>query len=128
MVSLCLCCFFIIFISAIASGTEAALFSISVSKLKSLPPEKRGVKATLKIKKNIDSSIRTIVIINNITNITGSMIVGFLAEKEFQDWDNAMEVPYVGIFSAIFTLLIISFKLLISKTCLFKSLFLFVLA
>ena len=82
MLTLGLCCFFILIISAISSGTEAALFSISVSKLKSLNIEQRGVQATLKIKENIESSIRTIVIVNNITNIIGSMFVGYLAEHQ----------------------------------------------
>ena len=56
MTALVSCCLLIIVTSAIASGTEAGLFSISVSKLKSLPPDKRGVKATLHIKENIESS------------------------------------------------------------------------
>ena len=90
--------------------------SISISKLKSFDPERRGVKATLKIKENIEPSIRTIVIINNITNIIGSIVVGYLAEKEFQNWDNSLEIPYVGIFSAVFTLLVISYSEIVPKT------------
>ena len=110
------CCSVIIIISAIASGTEAALFSISVSKLKSLPLEKRGVQATLNIKENIEPSIRTIVIINNITNIVGSILVGYLADKEFASWHSTYDLPYVGIFSAIFTLLVISYSEIVPKT------------
>ena len=115
MTALISCCLLIIVTSAIASGTEAALFSISVSKLKSLPQDKR-VKATLHIKENIESSIRAIVIVNNITNIIGSIMVGYLAEKEFMSWHEIYDIPYVGIFSAVFTLLVISYSEIVPKT------------
>ena len=97
MIALISSCLLIIVTSAVASGTEAALFSISVSKLKSLTQDKR-VKATLQIKENIESSIRAIVIVNNITNIIGSIMVGYLAEKEFLSWHEIYDIPYVGIF------------------------------
>ncbi|MEC7987485.1 MAG: hemolysin family protein [Myxococcota bacterium] len=104
--------------SAMASGTEAALFAIPQSKVIALEQEgRRGSKALRKVKDNISRPIMAIVIINNIANIIGSIVVGVLAENHFSDTpflDGRLSA--VGVISAILTLLVIIFAEIIPKT------------
>ncbi len=67
----------LLLVSAMASGTEAALFAIPISKVQAfLDEEKRGAKALQAIKDDMGQAITTVVIINNIANIVGSIAVG----------------------------------------------------
>ena len=98
--------------SAICSCIEAAVLSVSLVKVKQLVSEKTAsssVKTLLKIKENINSPLTTIVILNNIANIGGSMIVGETAISMFGN-------KWMGIFSAILTFFIIIFGEIIPKT------------
>ena len=100
--------------SALASGTEAALFAIPQSKVITLHQEKRrGSNALRIIKEDMARPIMAIVIINNIANIIGSIVVGAIAENEF---GQTSEYPVVGIISAVLTLLVILFAEIIPKT------------
>lgn len=97
-------------LSAIASGTEAALFSVPYSRARTmLQAKKPGAKALVKIKEDMTRAIGTIVIINNIANIVGSALVGALAADVFSS-------AVMGVFFAGFTLAIIIFSELIPKT------------
>ena len=99
--------------SAFCSSSEAAIFSISDSKLESLSKgEKTNKKAilALKIKQNINQSIGSIVILNNIFNIVGTIIAGVVAASVFQD-----DQLWIGIFSAVLTFLVILFGEIIPK-------------
>lgn len=100
----------VILSSAICSGTEAALFSIPLVKVKQLAEAKvRGAVALLKIQEKMNRPIAMIVILNNIANIVGSTMIGFLAARVFgSEW--------VGLFSAVLTLLVIIFAEIIPKT------------
>lgn len=103
----------IIILSGIVSGSEAALLSISYAKAKELANSKKkrirkkAIKLML-IKDNIQRNISTIVILNNIINIVGSIYVGVLATQLFGD-------IYLGIVSAILTILIIMFAEILPK-------------
>jgi len=100
--------------SALASGTEAALFAIPQSKVMTLVQEKRrGSMALHKVKENMARPIMAIVIINNIANIIGSIAVGAIAEARFGHYDG---LPVVGIISGILTFLVILFAEIIPKT------------
>jgi CBS domain containing-hemolysin-like protein len=101
----------VIIISAICSGTEAALLSVSILKIKQLATgtSKSSATALLKIKEKINRPLTTIVILNNVANIGGSMMVGEKAISIFGS-------KWVGLFSALLTFLIIIFGEIIPKT------------
>lgn len=100
----------VIMSSAFASGAEAALFTISVSKVRAMASAKEpGGKALLAAKNDMTHTISTIVIINNISNIVGSSIIGVVAGRLFGS-------TALGIFLGFFTLLIILFAEIIPKT------------
>ena len=106
--------FALLFVSAMASGTEAALFAIPISKVKAfLDEERRGAKALQTIKDDMGRAITTVVIVNNIANIVGSIAVGSLAQKQFE------ELGYpsaLSIFSGVLTFLVIAFSEVVPKT------------
>ena len=91
MTELAIAILLLLFSSALASGTEAALFAIPKSKVITLLQEKkRGAAALSTIKDDMARPIMAIVIINNIANIIGSIVVGSIAEKNF---GNNPEIP-----------------------------------
>ena len=86
MVELVLAIITLLTVSAVASGTEAALFAVPLGKVESFVEEKRrGATALQRIKKDMVRSITTIVIINNIANIVGSIMVGSMAAEVLSD-------------------------------------------
>ncbi len=100
----------IIILSALCSMIEAALFTVPLNRVKSWVEENlRSSPSLLKIKEAMQKPIATIVILNNISNIVGSIIVGGLMTQLF-------DKLIVGIFSGVFTFLIIIFSEIIPKT------------
>ncbi|WKZ29067.1 MAG: hemolysin family protein [Patescibacteria group bacterium] len=100
----------VIALSALASGSEAALFSVSYARARALlDAGKPGAKALVRIKEDMTRAIGTIVIINNVANIVGSALVGALAAAVFSS-------AILGVFFACFTLTIIVFSELLPKT------------
>ncbi|RRR66414.1 MAG: HlyC/CorC family transporter [Candidatus Viridilinea halotolerans] len=106
--------FFIIFltlaVSALCSGAEAALFSISMVRVRQFA-EGGGAaaKALLQIRENMARPISTIVVLNNIANIGGSLVIGNLATEVFGS-------QWIGLFSTALTLAVIVFSEIIPKT------------
>ncbi len=101
--------FFIILLSAIVSGSEAAVLSVTLAKVKALnKSNKQKAKFLLNIKKNLQKYIITIVVLNNIINIIGSIYVGLMTVKLFGN-------AYVGLVSGVLTFLIIIFAEIIPK-------------
>ncbi len=101
----------IVIVSAIVSGSEAALLSVSYTKSKEiakLDANDARAQALLKIKENLQKYIATIVVINNIVNIVGSIYVGVIAVDIFGEL-------YLGAVSALLTFLIIMFAEIIPK-------------
>lgn len=104
----------IIFLSALISGSEAAILSVSYAKAKEIhsgansKKQKINAQILLDVKENLQKYITTIVVLNNIVNIVGSIYVGVLASKIFGDF-------YLGIVSAVLTFLIIMFAEIIPK-------------
>lgn len=71
----------VIIASAICSGTEAALFSLRVSKARELAEKSNNGKVLRNIKENPDRPTSAIVIFNNIANIVGTFYITVLATK-----------------------------------------------
>ncbi len=96
--------------SAFCSLTETVLLSVPEIKVKQwVQAKKRGAITLLQIKKKMNRPIATIVILNNIFNIVGSVMIGTLTTKELGS-------KWLGLFSGVFTFLIIIFAEIIPKT------------
>ena len=96
--------------SAFCSGTEAALLSISPIKVRQLAQSKKPAALALaNIRLHINRPIATVVILNNIFNIVGSITIGSLTSKILGD-------AWLGVFSAVLTFLIIIFGEIVPKT------------
>ncbi|MBD2135795.1 HlyC/CorC family transporter [Sphaerospermopsis sp. FACHB-1094] len=96
--------------SALCSATETALLSVPTLRVRQLAEFKKpAVVALLAIRENMNRPIATIVILNNIFNIIGSIITGSIATQVLGD-------RWLGIFSGILTFLIIIFGEIIPKT------------
>lgn len=96
--------------SAFCSGTETALLSISPIKVKQLAQSKKPTALALaNIRLHINRPIATIVILNNIFNIVGSISIGSMTSKVLGD-------TWLGVFSGILTFLIIIFGEIVPKT------------
>lgn len=103
----------IIILSAIISSSEAAILSISYTKAKELVGHSKGIQKKrannlVLVKENLQKYITTIVVLNNIINIVGSIYVGVMASIIFG-------ASYLGIVSGILTFLIIMFSEIIPK-------------
>ncbi len=110
MVTLLIAVFVVLTASALCSGSEAALFSISMVQARGQAATgSAGGKAVLKIRENMQRPIAAIVILNNIANIVGSIIVGGLA-------DAALGSRWLGLFSGVLTFMVIVFSEIIPKT------------
>ena len=104
----------IVVFSGLISGSEAALLSVSYTKAKEIQTQadkksQRRADVLIHIKENIDQYITTIVVMNNVVNIIGSIYVGVLAQRIFND------DLFLGIISGTLTFLIIMFAEIIPK-------------
>ncbi|MCK5843508.1 MAG: HlyC/CorC family transporter [Victivallales bacterium] len=110
MLTLILTLIAVLIISGLCSGTEAALFSVPLLRVRELARgEKRSALALLKIREKMNRPITTIVILNNVANIGGSILIGSLAA-------NVLGSHRIGYFSGGFTLLVIIGAEIIPKT------------
>ena len=106
-------------LSALCSTLEATLLSTPISFVTGL--EEKGVKGAKRLKRlkqNSDRPISAILCVNTIANTVGASIVGSLVYEVYGD-------ALVGIFSTIFTLMILIFAEIIPKTvgaCYWRSL------
>jgi CBS domain containing-hemolysin-like protein len=97
-------------LSALCSVLEATLLSTPLSYITGL--EEQGVKGAERLKRlkqNSDRPISAILCLNTIANTVGASIVGSLVYEVYGD-------PLVGVFSTIFTLMILIFSEIIPKT------------
>ena len=96
--------------SAFCSGSETALLSISPIKVRQLAQSKKpSALALASIRLKVTRPIATIVILNNIFNIVGSILIGSLTTKVLDD-------AWLGVVSGILTFLIIVFGEIVPKT------------
>lgn len=97
-------------VSALCSTLEATLLSTPLSYITGL--EEQGIKGAARLKRlkqNPDRPISAILCLNTIANTVGASIVGSLVYEVYGD-------AIVGIFSTIFTLMILIFSEIIPKT------------
>lgn len=67
----------VLFVSAFFSGSEAAIMSITPTEIELLRGQRRfGSHSLQKVHMHIDRSVIAIVIMNNISSIVGSVVVG----------------------------------------------------
>lgn len=97
-------------ISGICSILEATLLSTPLSYITGLEEQGRKGAARLKrLKQNPDRPISAILCLNTIANTIGASIVGSLVYEVYGD-------ALVGVFSTVFTLMILIFSEIIPKT------------
>jgi len=102
--------FVVLLLSALCSGAEAALFSVSLLNAQRLADSGHAsAQALLTIRRKMNRPITTLVILNNLANIGGSMFIGSLATAAFGN-------RWMGMFSAGLTLAVIVFSEIIPKT------------
>ncbi|MGI8933708.1 MAG: hemolysin family protein [Phormidesmis sp.] len=111
MIQLVIAVLIVIIGSALCSGTETALLSLPLLRARQLTQNRPSPAAIalLTIRQHVSRPIACIVILNNIFNIVGSIVVGRLAAAVF---DNAG----LGIFSAALTFAIILLAEILPKT------------
>jgi CBS domain containing-hemolysin-like protein len=110
MLQLALSVLAVLLLSGLCSGTEAALFSVPLVKARQLAQTgSRSGKVLLSIREKMSRPIASIVILNNIANIVGSIVVGSIASS-------VLGSTWLGLFSGILTLLVIVFSEIIPKT------------
>lgn len=96
--------------SAVCSGTETALLSVPILKARQLAQSRKPrAVALLAIRQKINRPIATIVVLNNLFNIVGSIVIGSLAASVFGD-------ALLGVFSGVLTFLVIVFAEILPKT------------
>jgi len=96
--------------SAIFSGSETAIFSLSDARVLSLKKQKiRGAKTLYKLRKNPNRLLITILIGNNVANIAASAITTYLITRSLGSFG-------IGIATGILTLVILIFGEIIPKS------------
>ncbi len=100
----------VILFSGIFSGTETALFSTTLAKAEQLYKEKSCSLNFITVIRDRDGYVSTLVFLNNIVNIAGSIYVGGLASELLGGgiWE--------AIFSSVLTMLIIMFAEILPKS------------
>ncbi len=99
----------VIFGSALCSCTETAILSVSTIRVRQLAQSNhRSALLLLAIRENINRPIATIVILNNIFNIVGSILTASVATTVLGN-------KWLGVFSGILTFLIIIFGEIVPK-------------
>lgn len=97
-------------VSALCSVLEATLLSTPLSYITGLEDQGvKGAKRLKKLKQNTERPIAAILCINTIANTVGASLVGSLVMKVYGN-------TLVGVFSAIFTLIILVFSEIFPKT------------
>ena len=101
--------FIALFISFVCSLVEATLLTIPKSYLLSIEKNNEWVTSFLSLKKNIDRPLSAILTLNTIAHTIGAAGVGAEITRLFGD-------NYLGLASAILTILILFFSEIIPKT------------
>lgn len=100
----------VILASALCSGSEAAIFSVPLNKARELAQGGgRSARTLLAIRQDMSRPIATIVVLNNVANIVGSILVGGMATRLLGE-------AWIGVFSGVLTFMIIIGAEIIPKT------------
>ncbi|MCK4856799.1 MAG: HlyC/CorC family transporter [candidate division Zixibacteria bacterium] len=110
MLELVLTVSLVVFVSALCSLCEAALYSVPFSHIESLAESGKSAGRILRrLRRNIDRPITAILSLNTIANTAGAAVAGAIAAKVFgSNW--------LGLFSGLFTLTILLVSEVIPKT------------
>ena len=101
MLSLFVTVFLIIFLDALVSASEAAIYSVPMHKAKLLAEKHRLGKRLLALKESMERPITTLLALSNFITIAGSMFAGLIAARVFgENW--------AGLFAAIQTFLVMT--------------------
>ncbi|MCH2373896.1 MAG: hemolysin family protein [Planctomycetes bacterium] len=115
MATLLLFVFLLLLFSGLASMTEAALFSVPLSRVHlAVEQHERSAHRLLRIKEDLRRPIATIVILNNAINIVGSIWVGQLSVQLFGSGGETTD-RVLGTVSACLTFLVILFAEIVPK-------------
>lgn len=100
----------VLVVSASCSMTEAALFSSNLVRIRQRAESGSGsARRLLRIRESMARPISAIVVLNNIANIGGSILIGDMAARTFGN-------EWIGVFSAVLTLAVIMFGEIVPKT------------
>lgn len=103
-------------LSGLCSILEATLLSTPMSYITSLEMQgKKGASLLKKYKQDTDRPISAILILNTIANTVGASLIGSKATEVAVEY-NLPHDTLIGIISAVFTLLILTFAEIIPKT------------
>ena len=101
--------------SALASGAEAAVLSVSPIQVHTLARQNaRGARALERIKNSPGRSLALLVVLNNLFNISGSLLLGAEAGHAFEELGQT-ELALV-LFNGAFTVTVILFGEIFPKT------------
>jgi len=110
LLSLLLAAAGVILASAICSGAEAAIFSVPLNKARELGQDGSSrARALLAIRQEMRRPIATIVVLNNVANIVGSILVGGMATRLLGE-------AWIGVVSGALTFLIVVGAEIVPKT------------
>ncbi len=111
MIQLAIAVFVVLIGSAICSGSETALLSVPLLRVRQMAQTSKSpaVSALLSIRHHVSRPIASLVIFNNIFNIVGTLIIGQIANRVFQN-------TLLAVFSGVLTFLIILFGEILPKT------------
>lgn len=104
-----LCILFLIYLSGWFSSTETALTNLSLIDIVNLDRKDKRTKFIIKLKENLDLSLVSILIMNNIVNVLLSVIPVIFLSLLFKDMN-------VGFLIVLITLIIILFGDIIPKS------------
>ena len=100
----------LLFLSAFFSSAETALTSVNSIKMKTLADDgNKRAQTVLDILENMGKMLSTILIGNNVVNITTTTLATALTIRVFGN-------AYIGIFTAILTVLLLLFGEIVPKT------------
>ncbi|MCK5474368.1 MAG: HlyC/CorC family transporter [Candidatus Aenigmarchaeota archaeon] len=107
--------FFLIILSAIFSGAETAIFSLSDIRVRSfLKNKKKGAKTLMRLKENPHRLLITLLVGNNVVNISASALTTLIAINTYGS--NA-----IGIATGVLTLVVLVFCEITPKTYAHKN-------
>src|SRR3989344_5366914 len=92
----------LLFLDALVSAAEAAIYSVPLHRAKFLADKYRLGKILLPLKESMERPITTLIALSNFITILGSVMTGIIADRVFgEEW--------VGAFAAVLTFLVMVF-------------------
>jgi CBS domain containing-hemolysin-like protein len=92
----------LLFLDALVSAAEAAIYSVPLHRAQLLAGKYRLGKALVLLKESMERPITTLIALSNFITILGSIVTGIIAARVFgEEW--------VGVFAAVLTFLVIIF-------------------